>query len=223
MTELETGLGLPNGALCAAHRAHSGCRLWNQGMQYPWAHLQPGLVEGGAGSNEQELLSPGSEPHSGPISHTAENPVSSKERHAPPAPHPTSGPYCSQTTPEKSLFPFSRLLMQRIKRKPQSGFQSPQTQEIRPDISWGLTQTSLPHKASISAGKIHRYTEMGTEMFSAVLFIMGEGGEGGCMTPHQGMGSADRDSSILWATLLFRLPHPRFSLLPLHTAPPALC
>ena len=32
---------------------------------------------------------------------------------------------------------------------------------------------------------------MGTEMFSAVLFIMGEGGEGGYMTPHQGTGSAD--------------------------------
>lgn len=64
---------------------------------------------------------------------------------------------------------------------------------------------------------------MGTEMFSAVLFLMGGGGEGGCMTPHQGTGSADRDSSILWATLLYRLPHPRSSLLPLPTAPPALC
>lgn len=32
---------------------------------------------------------------------------------------------------------------------------------------------------------------MGTKMFSAVLFIMGGGGEGGYMTPHQGTGSAD--------------------------------
>ena len=106
VTELKTGLGLPKwGPVCRP--------LWLQTVEPRNAiPLGPSTAwTRGAGSNEQELLSPGSEPHSGPISHTAENPVSSKERHAPPIPHPTSGPYCSQTTPEKSLFPFSRLLM----------------------------------------------------------------------------------------------------------------
>ena len=76
----------------------------------------------------------------------------------------------------------------------------------------GFTPTSLPHKASISAGKILRYTGMGTEMFSAVLFIMGEGGEGGYMTPHQGTGSADHALTHLFCGPLgssdFPIPGP---------------
>lgn len=152
VTELEAGLGLPKwGPVCRPQSP-----FWLQTVEPRNAiPLGPSTAwtGGGAGSNEQELLSPGSEPHSSPISHTAENPVSSKERHAPPAPHPTSGPYCSQTTPEKSLFPFSRLLMRRIKRKPQSGVQSPQTQEIR---LWASPQPLFPTKP---LSQLAKYTD----------------------------------------------------------------
>ena len=66
VTELKTGLGLPKwGPVCRP--------LWLQTVEPRNAiPLGPSTAwTRGAGSNEQELLSPGSEPHSGPISHTA--------------------------------------------------------------------------------------------------------------------------------------------------------
>ena len=72
VTELETGLGLPEwGPVC-----HPQSPFWLQTVEPRNAiPLDPSTAwTGEAASNEQELLSPGSEPHSGLISHTAENP-----------------------------------------------------------------------------------------------------------------------------------------------------
>lgn len=104
-----------------------------------------------------------------------------------------------------------------VKRKHQGSFRSPQplTQRNQAQGSFGPHPNPSSLQSSISAGRIHGYTEVSTRMFSAMLFIMGGGRARRRPDPSTGnwLNRLHLDLSVPWTALLFRTPHPLASLL----------